>query len=366
MGKLKIHSAEVANEISKWTKVISQNDLEKSTMYKDKIQNLLKNTDEDREVLLYYRLVDGRHEMLLGNIEKANQMMKSVGTLDEKADDIINFYFYFYKGQYAAYIKKYDEAISFYKIAEQRLKRVNEDLEVGTFHHKVASVYYELKQNFISINHIKKAIDTFKAHEEYTAQAIDSLILHASNCIDLFQFEEAESKYLEALEKSKRINNEVLIGKCYHNLSVLYYAKPDYQKCITYAKKGIGIQIHRENSHYYIQSLYVLANAMVHLQLSEAREQIEKGLSYSKNIQNNEYIVKFEILELMCDNSDAADVFSEKLDYIEKNKLYVELEDLSELISKYFKERDDYQNAIRFLEKKFNAQILQKKVEVIL
>ncbi|MFB8735125.1 hypothetical protein ACEQPO_18640 [Bacillus sp. SL00103] len=44
----------------------------------------------------------------------------------------------------------------------------------------------------------------------------------------------------------------------------------------------------------------------------------------------------------------------------------MELEDLSEQISKYFKERNDYQNAIRFLEKKFDAQILQKKVEVIL
>nr|WP_261407265.1 hypothetical protein [Bacillus pumilus] len=36
MGKLKIHSAEVANEISKWTRVISQNDLEKSAVYKEK------------------------------------------------------------------------------------------------------------------------------------------------------------------------------------------------------------------------------------------------------------------------------------------------------------------------------------------
>lgn len=366
MGKLKIHSAEVANEISKWTRVISQNDLEKSAIYKEKIQNLLKNTDEDREVLLYYQLVNGRHEMLLGNIEKANHIMKSVGTLDEKADDIINFYFYFYKGQYAAYVKKYDEAISFYKIAEQRLKRVNEDLEVGTFHHKVASIYYELKQNFISINHIKKAIDTFKAHEEYTAQAIDSLILHASNCIDLFQFDEAEKKYQEALEKSKRINNEVLIGKCYHNLAVLYYAKPEYEKSAQYAKKGMGIQMHRDNSHYYIQSLYVLANALVHLGDQEAKEYIKEGIQYSCYIQNNEYIVKFEILDLMCENSGAADVFSEKLDYIEKNRLYVELEDLSEQISKYFKERNDYQNAIRFLEKKFDAQILQKKVEVIL
>ncbi|MEH7233671.1 tetratricopeptide repeat protein, partial [Bacillus safensis] len=115
-------------------------------------------------------------------------------------------------------------------------------------------------------------------------------------------------------------------------------AKHDYEKSAHYAKKGMGIQIHRDNSHYYIQSLY----------------------------QNNEYIVKFEILDLMCENSGAADVFSEKLDYIEKNKLYVELEDLSEQISKYFKERNDYQNAIRFLEKKFDAQILQKKVEVIL
>ncbi|MFB8735128.1 hypothetical protein ACEQPO_18655 [Bacillus sp. SL00103] len=30
-----------------------------------------KNTDEDREVLLYYQLVNSRHEMLLGNIEKS-------------------------------------------------------------------------------------------------------------------------------------------------------------------------------------------------------------------------------------------------------------------------------------------------------
>ncbi|MDG3043394.1 tetratricopeptide repeat protein [Bacillus sp. B6(2022)] len=64
------------------------------------------------------------------------------------------------------------------------------------------------------------------------------MILHASNCIDLLQFDEAEEKYQEALEKSKRINNEVLIGKCYHNLAVLYYAKPDYEKSAQYAKKG--------------------------------------------------------------------------------------------------------------------------------
>ncbi|MDG3043395.1 hypothetical protein OE903_02890 [Bacillus sp. B6(2022)] len=80
----------------------------------------------------------------------------------------------------------------------------------------------------------------------------------------------------------------------------------------------MSIQIHRDNSHYFIQSLYVLANALVHLGDHEAKEYIKEGIQYSCDIQNNEYIVKFEILDLMCENSGAADVFSEKLDYIEK------------------------------------------------
>ncbi|MFB8735127.1 hypothetical protein ACEQPO_18650 [Bacillus sp. SL00103] len=49
-------------------------------------------------------------------LKKANHIMKSVGTLDEKADDIINFYFYFYKVQYAAYVKSMMKPSAFTKL----------------------------------------------------------------------------------------------------------------------------------------------------------------------------------------------------------------------------------------------------------
>ncbi|MFP3748068.1 aspartate phosphatase, partial [Achromobacter sp. SIMBA_011] len=79
------------------------------------------------------------------------------------------------------YEKDFIEAINFYRIAERKLNKVPDEIERAEFHYQTASAYYEIRQNFFSLNHAEKAIQSFEAHKNYTNRVIKCTMLFAMN-----------------------------------------------------------------------------------------------------------------------------------------------------------------------------------------
>ncbi|MFE6625584.1 hypothetical protein ACFVGK_41650, partial [Streptomyces sp. NPDC057740] len=155
--------------LNQWYSSIKQHNISAADAKKEEIQPLLDSMDENQDVLLYYNLLDARYLLL------KEEYSKSGGVLDElektaeehETDDMIQYYFFFFSGMYAYYKKQYTKAIMYYKIAEERLKRIPDEIEKAEFHYYLSKAYYQIDQNHFSLVHAEIAYDTFKAHDTY-------------------------------------------------------------------------------------------------------------------------------------------------------------------------------------------------------
>ncbi|MDI5788264.1 hypothetical protein PO124_07050 [Bacillus licheniformis] len=63
---------------------------------------------------------------------------------------------------YEFHKKDYTNAINYYKLAEEKLRTIPDQIEIAEFHYKLAIAYYQIKQNFLSLNHAKTALKPSK------------------------------------------------------------------------------------------------------------------------------------------------------------------------------------------------------------
>lgn len=80
---------------------------------------------------------------------------------------MLQYYFYFFSGLYQFYIKNFTKAINFYRIAENWINKIPDEAERAEFNYQIAIAYYEIHQNFFSLTHAEKALESFLALGNY-------------------------------------------------------------------------------------------------------------------------------------------------------------------------------------------------------
>ena len=79
----------------------------------------------------------------------------------QKTDDMLQYYFLFFSGQYMFFKKKYIDAINYYKLAEDKLIKIEDEIEKAEFYYHLAISYY----NMIWLNDNK--IPLFQFHLQF-------------------------------------------------------------------------------------------------------------------------------------------------------------------------------------------------------
>lgn len=354
---VKIDYEHVVKLVNMWYVSIKKRDIEEAITLRKEIKNSFNDMEENQDVLLYFSLVDSRYNMMLEEYKKTSEILKSLEKTDieKKTDDMIQYYYYFFSGVHAFYEKKYIQAINFYMIAETKLHKIPDKVEIAEFHYQLAIVFYRIDQHLLSLNHAIKANELFKEDTAYVERTITSKMVIAANKLDLFQYEDSERHYKEALKMAIQNDQPFTIGLVYRNLGLNYARRNLLSKAQETFEKALSIQEHYD-SIIGIKTMFDLSYTFYKKGLKEdARKLYETGNLKAINQNESEHIAKFNLIYAMYEEYNLNQII-ESLDALKKQKLWAEVAELTLDVARYFKKRKDIQNEALFFEKAHEAR----------
>lgn len=137
--------------LNQWYVMIKRHEVAQAVSIKYDIEHRLPNMEENQDLLLYFNLLDYRHKLLTEEFAASTKLFEDIQ--EQKADmqstdDMIEYYYFFFAGMYEFHKKDYTNAINYYKLAEEKLRTIPDQIEIAEFHYKLAIA--TIKSNRIS------------------------------------------------------------------------------------------------------------------------------------------------------------------------------------------------------------------------
>lgn len=107
LDKDKIPYDIVTKKLNGWYTSIKNDEVDQAEIIKTEVEKELLNMEENQDALLYYQLLDFRHEIMLsymkykeiGNLNNAYETIKEIEKQGQLTG-MLEYYFYFFKGMY--------------------------------------------------------------------------------------------------------------------------------------------------------------------------------------------------------------------------------------------------------------------------
>ncbi|NPC92876.1 tetratricopeptide repeat protein [Bacillus sp. WMMC1349] len=362
--KQKIPSESVASKMNEWYSMIRRNNVTEAEFLKAEIQKDIEEMEEDQTVIEYYLLIDFRHKIMLKDLKphQARDIKDSLFIVEKnkekiqqrsQVDEMINYYFWFFKGMYEFKQKNFNIAITYYRIAEQTLSVVTDEIERAEFYYKMAEIYYHLNQNYLSMNYITMAFDTFKAYETLIEKKIFCYFVMAGNKMDCMRHEEALEPFQKALSEAKKTQSKYLLSSALFNVGNCYFYLNKFSEAYEYIERSL--KIFEEEEYAYIpkaifQLMYVCIKQKNY---SEALSLYKKGIEYTHSLEDKQHEAQLNILKGVYLEESNHNIVDEGFDYLESKHLYADVEELAIDAASYY-------NGIGMLEK--SAKLYQKGI----
>ncbi|MEC2292737.1 response regulator aspartate phosphatase [Bacillus licheniformis] len=337
---------EVGQAINDWYKVIKQHDFSKAAAMREEIENKLPNMAENQTVLLYFNLIDSRYKFMTEDYDESGELLDKVKAkaLEDSTDDMIHYYFYFFSGMYEFHQKRYVKAIMYYKIAEERLKKIPDEIEKAEFHYYLCKAYYQIDQNVFSLTHAQIAHDTFKAHDTYKEKTINCEMMLGANKLDLLLHEQAQKHYENAQAIAKANGFRYTESLALFNLGICFERRKMFIESSNCFKLALSIPEHLE-SFVSVRSTYMLSKVLFQLGASDvARSWYEKALKRATDEGEQEYLAKLKLVYALYMEQDDQEV-RKNIAILDEMELWTETADLSMEIAEYYESKADFEKA---------------------
>jgi tetratricopeptide (TPR) repeat protein len=364
---IKRSAESVAAKLNEWYSFIRKNKVEEAEYLKNEIFLILDEMEENQDVLLYYSLLDFRHQIMLSYLkpESAGDVNHSLRQLEDKKDDLtglLDYYFYLFKGMYNLKQRDFLTAIACYKNAESKLKEVKDEIERAEFHLKIAEAYYYMNQTPFSMNYAIQALEIFKQHDLYTIKRVQTRFIIGGNFLDIMNYDKAKEFFHEALLETRNLQEKDhhLQATAYFNLGLCCFYEKDYENAMenyTHAAK-----IYEEQTSFFMPKVYfnIMRVWIKQKQWNEARSCYEKGIDYALRLKDAECQAKFTLFKATYLQYDE-ELINESIQYFEAKNLFSDLEELSLDVANYYNEIKNFDKANTFYKKAiFARQQIQK------
>lgn len=369
-----IPSSKVGIKIHEWYKMVRQFSVPDAEVLKSEVERELNEMEEDQDLLLYYQLMCFRHRLMLEYLESTKkgkprpsiqELLNQIEEPRENLNGLLRYYSFFFRGMYEFEQKQYIKAIEFYRNAEKQLAYVPDTIEQAEFHFKMAEAYYIMKQTHVSMYHILRAFKIYNNHELYTVRKIQCLFVIAGNYDDLMCHDKALPHLKNALELAIEIDNKRLISSAYFNIADCHECMGDIDTAVEYAEKAVEINLSEEYNNLP-QSLYYFTQLLFKQKNYERASEIFRiGRQIALKFSDTLFTSLFEYLEALYIHSVNKEEILEVFKYLEENKIFAYIEELSLEVSNQYLERKDHRNSIEFLQKMMYAQTQIKKGECL-
>ncbi|WP_167764467.1 tetratricopeptide repeat protein [Bacillus sp. 005/A4HT-01/001] len=348
---------EVANMMNEWYGLIKKRKVDESIQLKEQIKRMLPHMEQNQDLLLYFNLLDFRNNLLIDDAQRLRiKSRTSIKQEDiQKTDDMIQYYFYFFNGQFEFHNKNYIDAINFYKIAEDKLKKIPDEIEHAEFHYKIAEAYYRIFQNFFSMSHAEKALNSFKSNEQYTYRQMNSELLLALNKVDLLRYKEADQHYENIIKKAQETGDFYTKSLAHHNIGISYEKRGYLPQAESHLLKAIDIPEHRE-SRNTIRTYYMLSKVCFKSgKTDKALVWYKKAWNLAEENNEDEYRAKLMIIDALYNNSHINNIHH-AMKYLEKKHLWIDIAELSREIGNHLKNKGNITQAVKYYEHALTAK----------
>nr|WP_213384217.1 tetratricopeptide repeat protein [Bacillus subtilis] len=363
--KQTIPSSYVGLKINEWYTHIRQFHVAEAERVKLEVEREIEDMEEDQDLLLYYSLMEFRHRVMLDYIKpfgedtsqlEFSELLEDIEGNQFKLTGLLDYYFNFFRGMYEFKQKMFVSAMMYYKRAEKNLALVSDDIEKAEFAFKMAEIFYNLKQTYVSMSYAVQALETYQMYETYTVRRIQCEFVIAGNYDDM-QYPERALPHLElALDLAKKEGNPRLISSALYNLGNCYEKMGELQKAAEYFEKSVSI-CKSEKFDNLPHSIYSLTQVLYKQKNdAEAQKKYREGLEIARQYSDELFVELFQFLHALYGKSIDTESVSHTFQFLEEHMLYPYIEELAHDAAQFYIENGQPAKALSFYEKMVHAQ----------
>lgn len=363
--KQTIPSSYVGLKINEWYTHIRQFHVAEAERVKLEVEREIEDMEEDQDLLLYYSLMEFRHRVMLDYIKpfgedtsqlEFSELLEDIEGNQYKLTGLLDYYFNFFRGMYEFKQKMFVSAMMYYKRAEKNLALVSDDIEKAEFAFKMAEIFYNLKQTYVSMSYAVQALETYQMYETYTVRRIQCEFVIAGNYDDM-QYPERALPHLElALDLAKKEGNPRLISSALYNLGNCYEKMGELQKAAEYFEKSVSI-CKSEKFDNLPHSIYSLTQVLYKQKNdAEAQKKYREGLEIARQYSDELFVELFQFLHALYGKNIDTESVSHTFQFLEEHMLYPYIEELAHDAAQFYIENGQPEKALSFFEKMVHAQ----------
>lgn len=363
--KQTIPSSYVGLKINEWYTHIRQFHVGEAERVKLEVEREIEDMEEDQDLLLYYSLMEFRHRVMLDYIKpfgedtsqlEFSELLEDIEGNQYKLTGLLDYYFNFFRGMYEFKQKMFVSAMMYYKRAEKNLALVSDDIEKAEFAFKMAEIFYNLKQTYVSMSYAVQALETYQMYETYTVRRIQCEFVIAENYDDM-QYPERALPHLElALDLAKKEGNPRLISSALYNLGNCYEKMGELQKAAEYFEKSVSI-CKSEKFDNLPHSIYSLTQVLYKQKNdAEAQKKYREGLEIARQYSDELFVELFQFLHALYGKNIDTESVSHTFQFLEEHMLYPYIEELAHDAAQFYIENGQPEKALSFYEKMVHAQ----------
>lgn len=337
---------QITNMLNDWYVEIRARHLGNAHKLRLEIDKKIHNIEEDQNLLLYYSLLDFRHQYLMDHLSIGKDSFDKIESFHTPTDNLLSYYYFFFKAIHATSIGNYNLAREYYDKAEIKLKEIPDQLEHAEFYYKLSTFSCHNQQYVPAIKQASKAKEIFSKYKGYELNIGYCNNLSGLSCTHLKEYELAEEYFISAIDIFQKEKEEQAILYVRHNLGFMYAKQNLSELAIRYLSEVIQ----KSPNNYRA----ILIEACEHAKLNnknKALELLEKGLKISNELKIEEYQHRFKIL-LAINN----EIPGEKLEriilagmiYFEKENLYEYIAEYNEILAIKFYHEDNHSKASKY------------------
>ncbi|MBU8803965.1 response regulator aspartate phosphatase RapA [Bacillus subtilis] len=363
--KQTIPSSYVGLKINEWYTHIRQFHVAEAERVKLEVEREIEDMEEDQDLLLYYSLMEFRHRVMLDYIKpfgedtsqlEFSELLEDIEGNQYKLTGLLEYYFNFFRGMYEFKQKMFVSAMMYYKRAEKNLALVSDDIEKAEFAFKMAEIFYNLKQTYVSMSYAVQALEAYQMYETYTVRRIQCEFVIAGNYDDM-QYPERALPHLElALDLAKKEGNPRLISSALYNLGNCYEKMGELQKAAEYFEKSVSI-CKSEKFDNLPHSIYSLTQVLYKQKNdAEAQKKYREGLEIARQYSDELFVELFQFLHALYGKNIDTESVSHTFQFLEEHMLYPYIEELAHDAAQFYIENGQPEKALSFYEKMVHAQ----------
>lgn len=323
-----LSSVDVANMLNDWYVMMKKREIQGAIKLKEEILQAFDRMEENQDVLLYYQLLEYRFKDLIEDTASLDHSL----FVDENAirtDDMLSYYFYFFKGMYEMRRGNQDTAFHLLKLAEDKLDLVHDDIEKAEFHYKTGCLYYNIRSTLLSIHHLKMASSIYDADPCYVKKSISCQMMLALNYADQSKYDEAESLFEEVIHSLEQMEDPDLLGHAYCNAAFIKSLRNEYSEAVPLLEKALLIETFETSSPGgYLLAMYAYTKALFKLKKPGLfHYYVQLSLQKAENLKQRNISLKLSILEtLMLQQDNMIEQIKSYCDQLESMNFLVDLE----------------------------------------